>query len=114
MKTTVFYHSADYDGIFCREVAKKFLGEENVEYVGWDFKNDPLIFPPEGKVYVLDLPVDRLFGMNFDGAVWLDIFNRLVWIDHHKSSIDSHPAVIGGYRIDGVAACWRLAQAGKA
>jgi oligoribonuclease NrnB/cAMP/cGMP phosphodiesterase (DHH superfamily) len=46
--------------------------------------------------------------MNFDGVVWLDIFNRLVWIDHHKSSIDSHPAVIGGYRIDGVAAC-RLA-----
>jgi oligoribonuclease NrnB/cAMP/cGMP phosphodiesterase (DHH superfamily) len=32
----------------------------------------------------------------------------LIWIDHHKSSIESHPDTIIGYRIDGVAAC-RLA-----
>jgi len=25
MKNTVIYHSADFDGLFCREVARKFL-----------------------------------------------------------------------------------------
>ena len=33
---------------------------------------------------------------------------NIVWIDHHKSSIESHAKGIPGYRIDGVAAC-RLA-----
>ena len=32
----------------------------------------------------------------------------MIWIDHHASSIASHPTDIPGYRIDGVAAC-RLA-----
>jgi oligoribonuclease NrnB/cAMP/cGMP phosphodiesterase (DHH superfamily) len=37
-----------------------------------------------------------------------DWLRRVIWIDHHKSSIESHPTTIQGYRIDGVAAC-RLA-----
>ena len=36
------------------------------------------------------------------------MLKRVIWIDHHKSSIESHPSNIAGYRIDGVAAC-RLA-----
>lgn len=111
-KTTVFHHSADWDGIFCREIANKFLGTDNVEYVGWDFKDKPVVIP-EGLIYVMDLPVDRLFGKKFEGDKFSDreiesISDRIIWIDHHKSSIDSHPATIPGYRIDGVAAC-RLA-----
>jgi hypothetical protein len=52
-KTVVIYHRADFDGIFCREIAKKFLPE--AELIGWDY-GDPLIpFPQEGSVYVLDL-----------------------------------------------------------
>lgn len=108
MKTTAIYHSADFDGIFCREIAKKFLPE--AELIGWDFGDKPLEVP-SGKIYILDLPVDRVFG--FDYKV---VGNQkgpqhppgLVWIDHHKSSIESHPINIPGYRIDGVAAC-RLA-----
>lgn len=120
-KTTVIYHSADFDGLFCREIARKFLPE--AELIGWDFGDAPMAVPKVGSVYVLDLPVDRVFGFTFsnrneDMLGILNLFgdtngikefnNRLVWIDHHKSSIESHPKDIPGYRIDGVAAC-RLA-----
>ncbi len=108
MKTTVIHHSADFDGIFCREIARRFLPE--AELIGWDFADQPLPIP-EGQIYILDLPVDRVFG--FDYA---KVGNQrgpqqpggVVWIDHHKTSIDTHPTDIPGYRIDGVAAC-RLA-----
>jgi hypothetical protein len=62
-------------------------------------------------VYIFDLPVDRPFGLNgtFYGIESSEYgWDRFVWIDHHKSSIDSHPKDIPGYRIDGVSAC-RLA-----
>lgn len=112
MKTTVIHHSADYDGIFSREIARKFIPDATL--IGWDFLDNPLKFPREGTVYVIDLPVDRVFGCNYEKTglneshFTKDAFDRVVWIDHHKSSIDTHPKDIPGYRIDGVAAC-RLA-----
>lgn len=116
-QVTVIHHSADMDGIFCREIARKFIPAATL--VGWDFGNDPVPIPPTGKVFVLDLPVDRMFGFDFnkpetvilkfqDVHAMKEFNERLVWIDHHKSSIESHPTDIPGYRIDGVAAC-RLA-----
>lgn len=133
-KTYVIHHSADYDGIFCREIARKFLPE--AELIGWDY-GDPLpIIPkrteggdPGVQLYMLDISVDGL--MDYPG---------LIWIDHHKSAIEKYdvpwihnpagkdsfgayfnefwrrghetrttpPPEIPGYRIDGVAAC-RLA-----
>lgn len=118
---TVIYHRADFDGIFCREIARKFLGDEGVEYIGWDFADPSLAIPESGQIYVLDLPVDRVFGATTLAVDEGDLcfltteppprrlaLHRLVWMDHHKSSIETHPAEIAGYRIDGVAAC-RLA-----
>jgi len=102
--TTVVHHSADYDGIFCREIACKFLPDARL--IGWDFKDRALDYPVGHQVYVMDLPVDRVFGFR-DPNTALEMTD-LIWIDHHKSSIDSHPKGIPGYRIDGVAAC-RLA-----
>lgn len=110
-KTTVVYHSADFDGIFCREIAKKFLPD--AELIGWNFGDNTLSIPKEGDIYVLDLPIDRVFGFVWahkkenetPGFEWT---KRTIWIDHHKSSIETHPESIPGYRIDGVAAC-RLA-----
>lgn len=110
MKTTVIYHSADMDGLFCREIAKKFLPPET-EFIGWDFKDAPLAPIKDGQLYILDLPCDRPFGFDFNKPETFSgesSFSRLIWIDHHKTSIDSHPPGISGYRIDGVAAC-RLA-----
>jgi hypothetical protein len=107
MKTTVIFHSADWDGQFCGQIARKFLPD--AELIGWDFGDAPLPIP-DGQMYVLDLPADRVFGLDFrkqEDRMKVD-FERFIWIDHHKSAIDSHPEEIPGYRIDGVAAC-RLA-----
>ena len=109
MKTTVIYHRADFDGIFCREIAKKFLPD--AEFIGWDFADKPLMTIHPGfnqKIYILDLPMDRPFGLDFRREPVPQWMDEIIWIDHHKSSIDSHPTDIPGYRIDGVAAC-RLA-----
>lgn len=106
--TTVIHHSADFDGLFCREIARKFLPD--AELIGWDFADKPLAIP-DGQIYILDLPVDRVFGMDFKNTRDVDLWgwwDRVIWIDHHKSSIETHPTDIKGYRIDGVAAC-RLA-----
>lgn len=94
-KTVVIYHRADFDGIFCCEIARKHLGEL-AEYIGWDY-GDPLpVVPPEvDTIYMLDISIE---GMMDD--------KRLVWIDHHKSAIEKYaPIIIVGYRLDGVAAC---------
>jgi hypothetical protein len=109
-KTIAVYHRADFDGLFCREIAKKFLPE--AELIGWDFGDKPLEIPSDKQIYVMDLPVDRVFGFEYHKE---DVTGKppqhpagLVWIDHHASSIETHPSSIPGYRIDGVAAC-RLA-----
>ena len=99
MKTTVIYHRADFDGIFCREIARKFLPD--AELIGWDYGDQKIPFPYEGTVYILDLSPDSLGGDTFDSS-------RIIWIDHHKSAIEKYPSTIPGYRIDGVSAC-RLA-----
>lgn len=95
------HHSADYDGIFCREIARMFLLPSVL--IGWDF-GDPKIKPEPGAIhYVLDLPPDCLEGNSPDNPL-----DNVVWIDHHKSAILKWPEIIPGYRIDGVSAC-RLA-----
>jgi len=130
MKITVIHHSADADGIFCREIARHFLlidryspgsPPPEVEFIGWDFPNGPLnhdsILISSDLIYVMDLPLDRPFGWIFkDGWAGKEHnpkiqpldrvdFSKYIWIDHHATSILSHPAHIAGYRIDGVAAC---------
>lgn len=107
MKTTVIHHSADYDGIFCGEIARKFLPD--AEFIGWDYRDPKIPFPSEGMVYVLDLSPDCfLTNPVFNEDKYDDQLGRLIWIDHHKTAIDAWPKNIAGHRIDGVAAC-RLA-----
>ena len=107
MKTTVIFHSADFDGLFCEAISRKFLPPDTT-FIGWNFGDDPLPIP-DGQIYVMDLPVDKVFGFEFGPHTtvmqWPAALNRVIWIDHHKSSIDSHPHDLNGYRIDGVAAC---------
>lgn len=100
-KILVVYHRADFDGLFCWQIAKLFLGEM-AEYVGWDYGDAKLVFPSDKTVYVLDLSPEC-----FETATIS--FADMIWIDHHKSAIEKWPGnSIKGYRIDGVAAC-RLA-----
>lgn len=96
-KILVIYHRADFDGIFCREIAKRFLGE-SAEYVGWDYGDEVPSLPPGiEQIYMLDISIMALMDDP-----------RLIWIDHHKSAMEKFAPDIPGYRIDGVAAC-RLA-----
>jgi hypothetical protein len=106
-KTIVIHHSADFDGLFCEAIARKFLPD--AEFIGWDFGDPPLQIP-NGPLYVMDLPLDAPFGFKYKegDAHGPQHPPGLVWIDHHASSIRTHPTDIPGYRIDGVAAC-RLA-----
>lgn len=97
---TVIHHSSDYDGLFCREIARKFLPDAKL--IGWDY-GDPLIQVPDGQIYILDL-APNCFEMLREETMR----ERVIWIDHHKSAIEFFPKDIPGYRIDGVAAC-RLA-----
>jgi len=108
--TTIIYHSADFDGIFCREIARKFLGNEEVQYIGWNFCDAPIPMPADGPIYIMDLPADEPLGFKFSAGkrMPVELQARITWIDHHGSSIASHPTDLSGYRIDGVAAC-RLA-----
>src|SRR5512138_813842 len=98
MKTTVIYHSADYDGIFCREIARKFLPD--AELIGWNFGDPKVLDNGSDIFYILDLSPECIDNT-------LD-YSDIIWIDHHKTSIEKYPSDIPGYRIDGVAAC-RLA-----
>lgn len=119
--TTVVFHRADWDGLFCEAIARKFMPD--AAFIGWDFGDAPLEIPKEGRIYVMDLPINKPFGdvvlavdegdlcfLSLEPPVRRVPLNRWVWLDHHKSSIENHPEVIPGYRIDGVAAC-RLAWA---
>lgn len=100
MSTKVIYHRADFDGIFCREIARKFLPE--AELIGWDFTDPEPYLSKDDDLYILDLSVPSLME-----------HPKLIWIDHHKSAIDKYSNSIRGYRIDGVAACrlaWQFFQ----
>ena len=95
MKTIVIYHKSDFDGIFCREIARKFLPQ--AELIGWEYGEPTPVVALGDQLYILDLSVPDLMS-----------HPKLVWIDHHKTAIDKYSAKIVGYRIDGVAA-WLLA-----
>jgi uncharacterized protein len=102
-RTIVIYHRADFDGIFCREIARKFL--PGAELIGWDHGDPKIPFPTEGTVYVLDLSPECFVSV----PDIEEVAKRMVWIDHHKSAIEKWPGTsLPGLRIDGVAAC-RLA-----
>lgn len=95
MKTVCIYHNADFDGIFCREIAKKFLPKDT-EFIGWNYGDPAPEVAPDAHLYMLDISVDELMS-----------HPNLIWVDHHKSAMEKYGA-LPGYQIDGVAAC-RLA-----
>lgn len=103
MEKLVVYHSADFDGVGCCEVAKKFLGTREWTYVGWNFGDPPITVSKNAEVIIMDLPPTCVEG-------WENLVD-LTWIDHHKSSIQEYAKYFSednSYLIDGVAAC-RLA-----
>lgn len=92
--TYVIYHSADYDGLFCREIARRYFVLEDVTYIGWNFGDPVPQIPSDARLYILDLSIPALMG-----------HPGLIWIDHHIRAIERYRSTIPGYRINGVAAC---------
>ncbi len=96
-RIVVVYHSADFDGVFSREIARQHFGGE-AEYIGWDYGDPVPEVGPSDNLYLIDISIDALMT-----------HSNLVWIDHHKTAIEKYPdAAAVGFCIDGVAAC-RLA-----
>lgn len=93
MKTLVIYHKADWDGIFSREICRRWFGDE-AEYLGWDYGDPVPVVEAERELVMVDISVEGLME-----------HPKLIWIDHHKSAIEKFPANSGAYLIDGVAAC---------
>lgn len=105
MQTIVIHHSADFDGIFCREIARRALGD-TATYIGWDYGDPVPEVPDDADLYMLDISIEPLMS-----------HPRLKWIDHHKSAINrwgpggtdfSWKGDRHAFCLDGVAAC-RLA-----
>jgi hypothetical protein len=106
-KILVVYHSADLDGIACREVAKYHISPlvNNVTFMGWDYADE---VPSVDPVYW-----DLIILMDISIKAWMDdpkFTDKMVWIDHHKTAIDKWGQVLmrGRFLMVGVAAC-RLA-----
>jgi hypothetical protein len=122
----IVYHKADFDGQLsnkaCRYHLQHLYPGAVLHSFGWDFGLPlPLVgcssvpFLPRAwsdfdQIYIVDLAVDALMRRD-------DLRSKIVWIDHHKSSIeqwdagtaahllDSATNPFAGYRLDGVAAC---------
>lgn len=134
----IIYHDADFDGKLSNEVCRFHLNRlhpaANIHSYGWDYGRtapQPILrgrIPTSGDelsrlpvwedydvIYIVDLSVDELMAQ-------LELRDRIVWIDHHKSAIEKwdkptfgRPENDGGpkyaqrpfdgIRIDGVAAC---------
>lgn len=127
----IIYHDADFDGKLSNEVCRYWLLKLNlgatIDSYGWDYGR-PVPTPsweintPHSHngglmtrlaewadydvIYIVDLSVDELMAQ-------LELREKIVWIDHHKSAIEKHDAEgdpwtgrkFSGLRIDGVAAC---------
>lgn len=113
----IIYHRADNDGKLSGAIAVAATSSSNghsrirnEEAIGWDFSDDPIDVSKEERVIVVDLPLNCIKGIDrANGKIDDTLASRLIWIDHHASSIaNSNWERIRGLRIDGVAAC-RLA-----
>lgn len=92
-------HRADLDGWCSQAIARRTLGESS-RYLGWDYGDPVPDLSPYDRVYVIDISLPR--------DVMVAHAEKLVWLDHHKSVLDTYPSYLAGTRIDGIAAC-RLA-----
>lgn len=123
-KGLVIYHSADMDGhlsgFICGMGLREKRGIDDIEYLGYDY-HEPVEkvidrineLRKEYSLYVTmsDISLESKDGRNrmdeiedlkYDFDDWIECF---IWIDHHKTAIESNSDKINGVRKDGIAAC---------
>lgn len=98
-----FYHSADLDGKCSAAIVKHF--KPGVELIGYNYGNE---FPwgtinIDETVYMVDVSLQP-----FEKMRELNTMCNLIWIDHHKSSIEEAEkakVIIQGIQKSGIGAC---------
>lgn len=113
MNTIIIYHSADADGwmskaVLENEIPKKLPSSGNIRSIGWDFGQPPVEISQEelaeSRLIVVDLPPNP-----FDELI--TFAKEFLWIDHHKSAIESNAQIqYPGIQNTSLSAC-RLAWA---
>jgi len=92
------YHGADLDG-HCSGAIVKYFNPE-CEMIPMNYGDEIPKFKPHEDVVIVD------FSLPFRAMEFLDQYNNLVWIDHHKTAIEDMERLnISGKRELGRGAC---------
>ena len=91
MKTAIIYHKIDFDGICSYAVIRKAAEMRGEQVTPVPFNNNEAFnvdLSPFGRIYVVDicLPTGLMKSLAEETPC------RLVWIDHHKTSIEEAQA----------------------
>ena len=98
IKRLIIYHSADFDGKFSRDIVQKKF-DNYCEEIGWNHGDDKVSIDEYNEIYIVDLPLDCV-------SPYQNNLNKIIWIDHHKSSIEKFKDVrVKGLRKIGKGAC---------
>ena len=117
-KILIIYHRIDFDGLCSMAIVRHWAVSQGMEVdlLGYNHgDSDPVIREDYHLVFVLDVCLDS------DIMVSLKSHSKLVWIDHHNTSIleaaDKGFDNAMGFRVEGVGACelcWRFCHRYKA
>lgn len=102
------YHEADLDGVMSAAIVKRYSKEkgESIDLIPYNYGKEIPDVNKYDKVFVVDVSFgERTVNLFWE---WEDDDINVVWIDHHKSAINSagnHANSIKGKRRVGTAAC---------
>lgn len=101
--TIIIHHSADFDGLLCREIALfKFQHRRKLLVFGWDYGKTVPQLPAADEIEVIVMMDIAIAEILSDES----LRPLICLIDHHKTTIDTWGSKItNGDLLDGVAAC---------
>lgn len=119
MKTAVFYHKSDLDGVFSAATIR-LVGRiyEDITLYPYQYGEDipEIEYGEYDRIWVVDISFGEKTKWQFEH--WMGYGAEVIWIDHHVSAINSVevPEGVKGVREVGVAAClltWRYLKLGR-
>jgi len=91
-KTICIYHKKDLDGKASGAIVK--LKYPEVQLIGWDYGDPIPVIEPGNDIIVVDICLETKLTTNEDKFEPMnhlaEISNSMIWIDHHKSSIEKY------------------------